>query len=376
MMPSIGCFRFSMMFLLVVLCSSVRAQPPDADLVKLALKDGNTAFTKGDYDAARRSFEKAWQIAQRPPANAPVRYDILKRLTATAAALGQFMEAQRYIQQALEWRVSIMGADDPRIADDLLLSINLDLRTKDFDQALSTARRLQAIHAAAHTAESTQVADDYLRIGQIYLAQRNAHDAIRAFAEADRLRTELIGALDPGLLPVLDGLNEAYGTLGATGAREPIYRQALLIRETMYGSDSTELINTIEGLADSCAAGGEYVAAEPLYERLLSLWERLVGPEHPMVAVTLDKLVVFYMKEGKPEKARAALARSVAIRARFLAVGLSHQAADQIELGRPMEAMALYNRALAALGSPGGANNDVIAALRKSLAALQKAAVK
>jgi hypothetical protein len=46
-----------------------------------------------------------------------------------------------------------------------------------------------------------------------------------------------------------------------------------------------------------------------------------------MVAVTLDKLVVSYVKKGDPEKARAALARSVAIRAHFLAVGLSLQGA-------------------------------------------------
>jgi tetratricopeptide (TPR) repeat protein len=148
----------------------------------------------------------------------------------------------------------------------------------------------------------------------------------------------------------LEGLNEAFRAIldgGGTGA-EVIYRQALAIRETLYGENSTQLISTLEGLADAYAAGGEYVAAEPLYERLLRLWESLVGKDHPMVAVTLDKLVVFYAKEGEPDKAREALAHSVTIRARFLAAGPSHEAADEIAQGHRNQAMTLYNRALAA----------------------------
>ena len=59
-----------------------------------------------------------------------------------------------------------------------------------------------------------------------------------------------------------------------------------------------------------------------------------------MVAVTLDKMVVFYRQEGKPDKAKEALERSIAIRARFLAVGLSHQAADEIGEGSLEQARA------------------------------------
>ena len=370
--------RFAVLFC-AGLCWWARAQQSaGADPVQRRVKDGDAAFGHGDYEIARRSFENAWQVAQRLPADAPVRYEILKRLTATTAASGQFAEAKRYLQQAVEWRESTVGPNDPKILEDLLLSINLDLRTKDFDRALATAERVRAMHIAAYTADSLPVADDFLRVGQIYLAERKVQEAARALSTADGLRTKFAGSLDPGLLPILDGLNEAFRAIaggGGTGA-EAIYRQALTIRETLYGEDSTQLISTLEGLADTYAAGGEYIAAEPVYERLLSLWESLVGKDHPMVAITLDKLVVFYAKEGKPDKAREALARSVAIRARFLAVGLSHEASDKIAQGRRDQAMTLYNRALAALGPPGPSNEDLIAQIRKSLIDIQKPTAK
>jgi len=347
--------------LIAVSCWPVKAQ--DAGLVK----EGDSAFTKGDYDAARRSFEKALEAS----ADSPARYEILKRLTSASAASGQFADAQRYLQQA------ITGLDDPKLVDDLLLSVNLDMRTKQFDHALATAQRVQAMHVATYTSESLPVADDLLRIGEIYLAEKKPNEAARSLVAALEIRTKLVGSLDPGLLPVLDQLIEAFRAIPDVGGNgvcpgcEPIYRQALVIRETLYGENSTELISTIEGLADVYSREGMLSAAEPLYLRLLALWESAVGKDHPMVAVTLDKLVVFYAKAGEPEKAREALARSVAVRADFLAVGLSLQAADAISENQQEKARALYNRALLALGPPDPANEEMIAEIGKALGELK-----
>jgi tetratricopeptide (TPR) repeat protein len=260
-----------------------------------------------------------------------------------------------HLQRALEWHESILGTKDSKILDDLLLSINLDLRTKNFDRALATAKRIQEMDIAAHTADSLPVADGFLRIGQIYLAERKPQDAVHALQKAYALRTKLAGPLDPGLLPILDGLNEGFRAIvgGPGTGTESSYKQALMIRETLYGEESSELISTIEWLAETYVAEGQYLAAEPLYDRLLSLWEKLAGKDHPMVAITLDNLAALYLKEGKADKAREASARSITIRARFLAVSLLHQAVDAISAGDPAHARALCSRALAALAARG-----------------------
>jgi len=350
----------------------VRAQEPSGSTQPL-LKAGDAANAKGDYEAARQSFEKAWQVAQQLPADSPVRYDVLKRLTSTSAASGQFADAERYLKQAVEWRESNIGPKDPKIADDLQLSVNLNMRTKEFDRALATAQRVQSMHVEAYTSESIPIADDLLRIGQIYLAQKKPNDAVRSLSAAAGLRTRLVGSLDPGLLPVLDQLIAAFKEIAGDGGSgsEAAYRQALAIRETLYGKDSAELISTIDGLAYACFSQGEYVAAEDLYTRLLSLWEKLAGRDHPMVAVTLDKIVLLYTKWNRPFEARKALTRSVAIREHFLAVGLSQQAADAISENHQDQARVLYRRAIAALEPPSAANQELIAQIRKLLADLE-----
>jgi len=357
--------------LFATLLCTARAQPRGAAAQQL-LKDGDSAFTRGDYEAAHQAFEKAWQAAQSLPANSSIPYEILKRQAATATASGQFVEAKRYLEQAIERRQLRASANSAEILEDLRLLITLEVRTKDFDRALATARRVQAMHIATYTADSLPVSDDFLRIAQIYLAQGKPREAVRAFATADGLRTKLAGSLDPGRLPILDGLCEAFRAIAGDsgGANEVLYRQALSIRETLYGEDSSELISTLEGLADTYAAEGEYDAAEPVYGRLLSVWEKAVGKDHPMVAVTLDKLVVFYARQGKTQQAREALARSIDIRARFLAVGLAHEAADDVAQGHGEEAITRYKRALGALGS-GPLNEDLMGQIRKAVSEIQ-----
>jgi hypothetical protein len=93
--------------------------------------------------------------------------------------------------------------------------------------------------------------------------------------------------------------------------------------------------------------------------------------DHPMVAVMLDKIVLLYTKWNRPAEAREALARSVAIRERFLAVGLSQQADDAISENHQDRARVLYRRALAALEPPSPENEELIAQIRKLLSDLE-----
>ena len=187
---------------------------------------------------------------QKPPDNGN-RYDMLKQQVSSSVAARQFADAQRYLQQAIELRPS---------SNDLVLSVNLDMRMKEYDRALATAQRVQTMHVATYTSESIPVADDLLRIGQIYLAQGKPVEAMRPLLDAEGIRNRLDGSLDPGLLPVLDRLGEAStaiaGPAGAFAghANERFYRQALTIREILYGENSSELISTVEGLANVYSA--------------------------------------------------------------------------------------------------------------------------
>src|SRR5262249_38446458 len=163
------------------------------------------------------------------------------------------------------------------------------------------------------------------------------------------IRTKVAGALDGSLIPDLDRLGSVQIAMREYDQAEATYRHALVIRETILGKDDADLIATIDGLAYSSFGLKKYDEAEALYKRLVDLWVKSVQEDHPMVAVALDKLTAFYIDRKKLDQARELSDRAIAIRARFLALGLSVAATEQIDEDHKDTAVAMYRRAVNAM---------------------------
>ena len=87
-----------------------------------------------------------------------------------------------------------------------------------------------------------------------------------------------------------------------------------------------------------------------------------------MIAVTLDKIAVFYAAQKKLPEVKEALERSTAIRAYFHAMGISQQATQAFSEQHQAEAKAFYERALVVLGEP----NPVTDEMRKQFEEIVK----
>jgi tetratricopeptide (TPR) repeat protein len=335
--------------------------PPDP---KALLDTGNAAYLKGDYEAARQAYAKGWDALQTSPPETPQRYDILKRLTAVRAAVGEFKDANDYLQMAINWSEQTLGPGDPKIADDLLQSVGLYRGMKDYGQALVVLNRVLSMHVRGGNFDSPVVADDYSRMAQIYLEQSKPEDAISPLNTSLAIRTRLGGPLDPSMVYDLDRLGAVETTLREYEKSESAFRHALVIRESLFGKINADLIADVDGLAYALFGQKKYDEAEAAYKRLLSLWATSVGEDHPMMAITLDKVAVFYVAQKKFDQAKEQADLANAIRAKFFAEGLSEQASEQFSEGNKDETVALYKRAVQALDPP----NPFYDKLQKELA--------
>ena len=187
----------------LLLCFAAFAQDHPADISPL-IDAGNTAYMKGDYETARQSLLQAWELAQQKPPSDPVRYDVLKRLTSVRNAAGEFADADNFLQMAINWRENAFGQSDPRVAEDLLISVSLSRGMKNFDRAGLILSRVMGIHRAAYGAESTAMADDFSRMALILLEQKNFPGAASALNSAIEMRKKTAGPMDPSLVPDLD----------------------------------------------------------------------------------------------------------------------------------------------------------------------------
>ena len=358
-------------FILACVAASLTAQEEPAPTIPQLNKDGDAAYLKGDYDAALQTFTRAWELAQATPKDDPMRYDILKRLTSVRAAAGEFADADNWLQQAITWRENTFGQKDHKIADDLLISVGLCRGMKDFDRALVILRRVQSLHVEAYTVDSPMVADDFSRMGNVYAEQKKIDSAVSSIAAAIAIRTKLSGPLDPVLIPDLDRLGEYNTLMRAYDQAEAAFRHALVIRETLYGKTHPDLISTVDGLAYALFGQQKYHEADPVYHRLIGLWESSVGKDHAMVAVALDKVAAFYSAQKKYPEVREALNRSTAIRARFLAMGISQQAIQAFTEEQTEQVKAFYRRGLAVLDPPNPINDDLRAQFEGMLKAIE-----
>jgi tetratricopeptide (TPR) repeat protein len=338
--------------LMACFLSRAGAQPDAAADMQTLIEAGNASYLHADYEAGRQSFEKAWQLAQETPPDNPVRYDILKRLASIRAAAGEFADADNYLQLAINWRQNTLGQDDPKIADDLLLSAAFCRGMQDYNRAIAILNRVLAMHVPALGYDSTAVADDFSRMAQVEMDRKRLPMAASSLNAALAIRKKLAGPLDVSLVPDLDRLGEVSTTMHRYDRAEEAYRGALVIRETLLGKEHPDLLASIDGLAYALFGQKKYDEAEPLYQRLIPLWVESVGAEHPMVAIALDKVATFYADQKKYDQAKEAADRANAIRAYCLAAGLAQQGAEQIAEHNQASARDFYRRALAVLDPP------------------------
>jgi tetratricopeptide (TPR) repeat protein len=353
--------RSLFMALLAATAALAQDEKPAPTIAELETA-AQASYLHGDYEAARQSLLTAWGQAQQLPREDPLRYDVLKRLATVRAAVGEFADADNFLQLAISWREQNQDMNDPRIVDDVLLSVAYARGLKDFDRALWIMNRVVRLHIAAgvnggasreDAANSIAVADDSSRIAQIQMELKKPDDAIASLDAALAIRTKLLGPVDPSLVYDLDRLGGLQIATRAYDQAEATYRHALVIRETLYGKTNADLIATVDGLAYALFGQKRYDEAEAVYQRLLALWITSVGEEtHPMVAIALDKIAVFYATQKKWDQAREAATRANAIRAWLLADGLSGEAAQCIDEGKLAEAVPVYRRALKVLDVP------------------------
>jgi len=338
-------------------------QEPPAD-AKSLLDTGNIAYMKGDYETARQSYLKAWDAVQQTPPEDPQRYDVLKRLVAVRSAVGEFKDANDYLQAAINWREQTLGLADPKITEDLLQSVSLYRGMKDYGQALVVLNRVLSMHVRESNFDSVLVADDYSRMAQIYLEQSKPEDTVSPLNTSLAIRTRLGGPLDPSMVYDLDRMGAVETTLREYDKAENAFRHALVIRESLFGKMNADLIPDVDGMAYALFGQKKYDEAEAAYLRLIGLWTASVGDDHPMIAITLDKVAVFYAEQKKFDQAKEQADHANAIRAKFLAEGLSEQASEQFSEGNKEQTVALYQRAVKALDPP----NPIYDKLQKELA--------
>lgn len=234
-------------------------------------------------------------------------------LGEVALRLKQFQLAESEIQQSITHREKHVGPLTLPVADAqvTLAKVYLETGTGDLAEAqLESALRIYAALGNAKLQESKareQLAGLCLMSGRLSDAEK-LYDSVLTF-EASRL-----GDQNPELARVLNNLGGTYLAQGRYDRAKGTYEQALNLQTAAFGAEGLPLATTCtnlgvltEQLTDYAEAEKHLLKAYAIRSKHLQLWE-------PLLLVSLDNLVSFYIKQDQFAKAELLLAEAKRMR--------------------------------------------------------------
>jgi tetratricopeptide (TPR) repeat protein len=94
-------------------------------------------------------------------------------------------------------------------------------------------------------------------------------------------------------------IGRVYFELGAYSSAEPMFRQAVALREKLHGPDDVEVAEALDAQGNALTRQLKMALAEPLIQRALSMRRRLRGGESPEAAASESSLALIRYGQGR-----------------------------------------------------------------------------
>ncbi|WP_170991554.1 CHAT domain-containing tetratricopeptide repeat protein [Bradyrhizobium elkanii] len=267
-------------------------------------------YAAGRYaDALPLAQQYAELVSRRDGADSPQYASAIWHVALLYRALGEFSEAEPLYVRALEIDEAALDPEHPAISRDLS---NLALLYKNqgrYAEAEGLYQRALAIAERAQPHNALSTAIRLANLAALFAAQGRLAEAEPLLRRAAKMVTPMNAEYSA----IINNLAETYRLMRAYEAAEPLYKEALRVREFQAGPNHPEVAIYLDNLGGLYSLSGRDREAEPLIKRSISISETALGPDHVLVAVRLVNLVRVYIAERRFEEAKQLMERAMAI---------------------------------------------------------------
>jgi tetratricopeptide (TPR) repeat protein len=280
-------------------------------------ENADPAKSGGDRITARQMLDVGATTirSETDLARAPrMRSELQTTIGRAYMALGLYPPAQTALSQARADQATAWVPDESRIrtllasGTTLFYAGNDDEAAPYLHQAADLARKSLKASNPLHSEALTGLADLLAADGKYAEAEQLCREAL----EADRQRGS--SSEDKAVLAnTLDSLGTTFYYRGDLPAAEAPMREALKIREDVFGMDHPLTAASLANLGALLYQSGQYKEAVDLYKLALPIDEKVYDPEHPAVAGILNDMGRSLLMAGDVDAAEPLLRRSLAI---------------------------------------------------------------
>ena len=277
---------------------------------------GNLYERMGEYAKAEPLFQEALRIRRKVLGSQhPDTAQSLNDLGSLYQAMGDYAKAEPLLQEALRIRQKVLGSEHADTAGSLSYLGELYQAIGEYPKAESLLQEALRILQKVLGPEHPDTAVGFENLGSLYQAMGDYAKAEPLLQEALRIRQKVLGSEHADTAGSLSYLGELYQAMGDYAKAEPLLQEALRIRQKVLGSEHPGTAASLIDLAHLYWAMGvfqgeqgpvardNYAKAEPLYQEALRIRQKVLGSEHPDTALTLNNLAQVYLETGEYAKA-------------------------------------------------------------------------
>lgn len=290
---------------------------------------GWTIYERGQYDEARRCFERARMIATRLAA-APTSgegprsaasdglwVEVLRGQAAVWVTLGEYDQAQVLYAEA---DARSKGGDEPVQRAALLVDMSWLARCRQrYDEADAIARSALEEVERANEGVAAIASALHESLAELRRRQGRARDGQRHIREAQDLAARCLGAEHPRMAGILAVAARLHAARSESVEAERVAQQSLALLETTLGSEHPRMSEAHLALGEAQLARGRLGAAERSVGLALALRQRTMGTDHPELGEILDAQVAVLRAASRDDEVQPVLERLARLHARLAA---------------------------------------------------------
>jgi tetratricopeptide (TPR) repeat protein len=258
---------------------------------------------RGDYDQALRTLQQALEIhrAVLPPGDLAIA-DQLGRIGIVLRKLDDDAQAAAYHEQALAIYEQALGPDHPEVARVLHNLAAAQFRSGSAERAVASTRRAVAIWEAALGRDHVTIATALVNLSVMLVALDRHEQAEQAARDAIE-RLERSGTQPHTLCAALVALANAQHGRGRYEDAASTHRRAVAAFEQIGLDDHPDLAQELVNFGDTLERLHELQQAEAVLRRALAIFER--SPDPPLRHLHAIHELLAHVALGREQWAQA-----------------------------------------------------------------------
>ncbi|HKF26546.1 MAG TPA: serine/threonine-protein kinase [Candidatus Acidoferrum sp.] len=165
------------------------------------------------------------------------------------------------------------------------------------DQANALLESALDVHKAHFGADSPEVAETLVAIGQLRSDQAKLEEAEKLTRQGLEMARRHLAATNPAVVKAMVAYGRVLGQRGAYDRSIQVLNDAVKIDQAP-GRPAADLVNSLSALAETNYSAGHYPVADSLYRRVLEMHRKMYGDRHPSVAEDLGNIAAIQQDLG------------------------------------------------------------------------------